>query len=860
MEQPITKKQLPNGLLVMLKEIHTAPIISHWVWYRVGSRNEIPGCTGISHWVEHMQFKGTPQFPASVLDKAISREGGFWNAFTYLDWTTYFETMPSEKIDLALRLEADRMMNTEYTNDEVASERTVIISERQGNENQPLFRLGEELQAMAFRVHSYHHEVIGDLADLQSMQREDLDKHYRMYYTPNNAVLAVAGDFKTDEMLHRIEELFASIPAGVAPPTPSRQEPPQSGERRVTMEGPGETTFIQFAHHAPAGTDRDFFALTVLDSLLTGPSSLNMFGGGISNKTSRLYQALVDGELAVSVSGGLQATIDPFLHTITVVLRPERVHDEVLAVLNDEIKRLQDAPPQIEELNRAVKQARALFAYGSEFDHQPGVLARVLRDVRQLRLVRYLSGPACSCHASRCATRSSDLFAPAKPHLWGLLTLREWRGDMMRQPGTPMIHSLPGPDDITRVVLPNGIVVLARANFNSPSVALTGYLPAGSLSDPDDKLGLADFAASGLMRGTAHRDFQAIYDALESAGASLGFDGGTHTTGFGGRALAEDLSMLLELISQALRQPVFPENQVERLRAQVLTGLAIRAQDTGEMASLAFDKIVYAGHPYSRPDEGVPETVQSITRQDLLDFHQRYFSPREMVVVVVGAVEPSRAVDLVAAVLADWGNPQQVDLPDLPHLKPLQATSTEVVSIPGKYQSDIVMGVAGPPRRSPDFVAASLGNSVLGQFGMMGRIGDAVREKAGLAYYAYSSLSGGMGPGPWSISAGVDPANVEQAQALIRQEIARFVSQPVDAAELADSQANFIGRLPLSLESNSGVAGALLNLERYDLGLDYYFRYADMVRAVTVEDVLAAAQHYLHPDKLGIAIAGPPAS
>ncbi len=350
----------------MLKEIHTAPIISHWVWYRVGSRNEVAGFTGVSHWVEHMQFKGTPQFPSTVLDKAISREGGFWNAFTYLDWTTYFETMPAEKIDLALRLEADRMVNSQFDPQEVASERTVIISERQGNENEPLFRLGEELQALAFRVHSYHHEVIGDLADLETMQRDDLYRHYRQYYTPNNAVIAVAGDFESEVMLGRIRELFEPIPAGEALLQRIRPEPAQSGERRFTLEGPGETTYIQFAHRAPAASDPDFFPLTVLDSLLTGPSSLNMFGGGISNKTSRLYRALVEGELAVSVYGGLQATIDPFLHTITIYVRPGCSVEKVLSKLEDEIKRLQEAPPSPDELARAVKQARALFAYGSE--------------------------------------------------------------------------------------------------------------------------------------------------------------------------------------------------------------------------------------------------------------------------------------------------------------------------------------------------------------------------------------------------------------------------------------------------------------------------------------------------------------
>lgn len=419
------------------------------------------------------------------------------------------------------------------------------------------------------------------------------------------------------------------------------------------------------------------------------------------------------------------------------------------------------------------------------------------------------------------------------------------------------LHSLPGPDDITRHQLPNGIVLLTRPNFNSPSVAMTGYLPSGAIFDPDEQLGLADFTAAALMRGTAQRDFQAVYDALESAGASLGFNGGTHTVSFGGKALAEDLDLLLDLVSESLRQPVFPDEQVERLRAQLLTGLQIRAQDTGEMASLAFDQIVYAGHPYSRPEEGYIETVQAISRQDLVDFHLRYFGPRGMVIVVVGAVEPARVIAGVEKVFGDWQNPQQPEQPSLPSLTSLQDNQTQRVTIAGKYQADIVMGVAGPPRRSPDFMAAYVGNSVLGQFGMMGRIGDSVRERAGLAYYASSSISGGLGPGPWRVSAGVNPANVEKAIDLIRQEIARFVSEPVLADELADSQANYIGRLPLTLESNGGVAGALLNLERYDLGLDYYRRYADLVREVTVDAVLETASRYLHPERLGIAIAGP---
>jgi zinc protease len=358
---------LDNGIKVLLKEIHTAPLISSWVWYRVGSRDEITGHTGISHWCEHMQFKGTPNHPSNLLERAVARDGGIWNAFTYFDWTTFFETMPSDKIDLGLRIEADRMTNSLFDEKEVASERTVVISEREGSENEPMFLLGEAVQNAAFRTHPYHHEIIGDLPDLMSMSRADLFAHYRTFYSPNNALISIAGDFKTSKMLGKIKEIYEPIPPGTTPPRIARPEPIATGEHRLTVEGPGETTYLDISYHAPAANDPDFFPLTVLDSLLAGPSSLNMFGGGgTSNKTSRLYRALVEKELAVSVSGGLAATSDPFLYSVVITVHPNRKPEEVMAAFDNEINAIKDNIIREEEIVRAIKQARALFAYGSE--------------------------------------------------------------------------------------------------------------------------------------------------------------------------------------------------------------------------------------------------------------------------------------------------------------------------------------------------------------------------------------------------------------------------------------------------------------------------------------------------------------
>lgn len=224
-------------------------------------------------------------------------------------------------------------------------------------------------------------------------------------------------------------------------------------------------------------------------------------------------------------------------------------------------------------------------------------------------------------------------------------------------------NSLPGPEDIHREVLSNGIAILTRSNFNSPSVSISGYIQTGSLLDPDEKLGLADFATSALLRGTANHSFDSLYNELESVGASLGFDSGLHTTSFSGRALAEDLSLLLGLLSEAMRQPVFPADEVEKLRSQLLTGLAIRLQDTSDMADITFDEILYEGHPYARSEDGNPDTIKAITCQELADYHRLGFGPRGMVISVVGAVEPQKAIDLVQRALGDWKNPEQRELP-----------------------------------------------------------------------------------------------------------------------------------------------------------------------------------------------------
>lgn len=419
------------------------------------------------------------------------------------------------------------------------------------------------------------------------------------------------------------------------------------------------------------------------------------------------------------------------------------------------------------------------------------------------------------------------------------------------------LAALPGPDTIRREELPNGIVVLIRENFSSPSVVLSGYLLAGALANTADTAGLAFMTAIAMTRGTQTRSFQQIFESIESIGARLSLHGGTHSTAFQGKALAEDLGVLLEILADVLQNPSFPKAEFERLRAQQLTALAIREQDTGARAQMAFDTLVYPNHPYRMSTGGYVETISALTLADLRKFHRDYFNPSGLVISIVGAVKADRVLDLVVTTLGRWDAKPRREMPDLPVLKPLKKSRRAEVRLEGKTQSDLVIGAAGPSRYDGDYLAAALGNSVLGKFGMYGRIGKAVRVSAGLAYYAYSAISGGPGPGPWQVIAGVNPKDENRAIEIVQKEIGLFTSRRVSAEELFENKASFIGRLPMQFESNEGVAGAISHMERYDLGLDYYQRYQDRIAGITRDQVLDVGQRFLDPERLAVAIAGP---
>lgn len=417
--------------------------------------------------------------------------------------------------------------------------------------------------------------------------------------------------------------------------------------------------------------------------------------------------------------------------------------------------------------------------------------------------------------------------------------------------------NLPGPQNITRTVTENGITVLSFSNFNTRSVFIVGLIEGGSIYDPKDKLGLAHFTSSMLTRGTEKRGFSAYHHALEERGANLVFSSGARHTAFSGKSLAEDARLLFDLAAEGLLHPAFEKKYVQRLRNQLLASLAIRDQDTSEVASMLLDRLLFGSHPYGEPVDGRADTIANIQRVDLVDFHARTYQPKGMILAAAGAVEAKAIAQMAEEYFAVWEGVSGEN----PSPPPLPTPPAEIVRrhthLDEKSQVDLEMGTLGPARTSEDYLPVYLGNNILGQFGLMGRIGSAVRSRAGLAYHASSGVSAWSDSGTWEFSAGLNPDNMEQAEALMRAEIRRFLEEPVSQEELDDSRSHLIGRMPLSLESNAGVANAILTMERFQLGLDYFQQYATRLKAVTAEGILAASRRYLHPDRLAVASAGP---
>ncbi|MBM3266460.1 MAG: insulinase family protein [Candidatus Sericytochromatia bacterium] len=873
----VKEVKLANGMTVLLRENRAAPAVTWMVLYRVGSANEGPGTTGAAHLLEHMLFKGTQKFKKGQISQVLGRNGANFNASTSPDFTNYFETYSSDRLELGLMIEADRMRNALILDAERQPEMTVVRNELERGENNPEFNLYDAVKAAAFTSHPYHHPVIGYRSDVEGISTDDLKALYNTYYHPNNAVAILVGDFDTPQAVSLIKRHFEGIPASPRRiPANYTKEEPQVGERRVTLRRWGETNAISMAWHIPEAASKDTAPLSLAEAILAH---------GVN---ARLERALVDGGLATKAEAWAEQNKDPGLFWVSAVLRPGVTHKAVEDALNAEVERLRTTDVGAAELRIAKNQAEAAYTYRSDgtsgvawslgiwamidrwqrfyelLEEMRGVTAQDIRAVAQKYLTpdnRTVGWYVASKDIPRVASVEESAKAKATP------AQKQFVDRYLTQPWEARPAPLPPATGIATERLPNGLQVAVVRNDANPTVAIDGWVKAGWILDKAEaggRYGTAALTAALLDKGTTKRAKARFARDLESVGASLSFASGTEQTTFRGRAVSKDWPRLVEALIESLATPAFADEELKLTREIAISRLQQAEEQPAQRASrVLMQKLYPPGHPFHQPDpDQAIADMKALTAGELKAFHGRFFGPNVTAITVVGDVEPQAVIAKIRELTAAWRAAQEVDLDrQIPgwNIPMVRETRPFIETMLDKSNVEIRVGlVANLRRRDREYYAARVANWILGGSTLTGRLGNKLRDELGLTYGTGSTLAAGRVPGPWIASVTVNRRNVPVAYSALLDIVRTFVREGPSETEVADAKSAMIGQQAVSLASNAGMAQSLSEILYYGFEpATYWSNVSREFGAITVERARNAAIKLINPNNAITVVAGP---
>jgi len=864
----VKELRLPNGLQVLVKESHTTPVAVVMTYFHVGSRNEVNGLTGTSHFNEHMAFKGAGFMKKGDLDKLVASAGGENNAFTWYDCTAYHIKLPAKDVELALKIWAATMADTKFVPEEFAAERQVIISELQGGENDPGQILFRNMTSAMFNVHPYQWPVVGWFEDLENVDRDAAYKYWRDYYCPNNATLIVVGDVKAAQVFEWAKKYYGKIAKRDLPKSKISQEPPQRGEKRleVRMAAPAATCSIGW--RTPRATDPDAPTLELISALLG------------SGRTSRFYQSIVETQKAQDASAWFGRLLDPFGFFVDATALnggadPKPLEEALLA----EVEKLKNTPVSEAELARIKKQYRAARVFSRQsvmgLAEELGegiILANDWSFTQKFEeAVQRVTPEDIQRVAAKYFTpenRTVGWLIPTQPGgegfgagQIGAQRRPSWPKRALRS--VPLAERLPKePQPIlkesgpVRKVLPNGMTVIVQHSPDNPSVSFSGSILAGSAFDPRGREGLAALTADMLDRGTSSRSSKRIAEEVENVGASFTFAASRDTLGITGIALKEDFPAVLQVLADCLLNPTFPPDEFEKAKLQMLSSIDQREQDTAALCErLGWEELFPADHPYHFPSDGYKESVSLLSREDTVSFWHRYGRPDTTILVLVGDISPDEGYALCERLFGAWTGEGPRPVLFAPEVSLAEAL-TRTAEIADKTQADIGIFTQGVSRRDPNFLKVRLLNYILGG-DFSSRIMSKVRDELGLAYYAYSMFNASWGAGPHVVRMGVNPKNLQKALDAAKTEMAKFHQNGITAEELKRAQGAYAGSILVRLDTNAALAAALLEYETYGWGLDYNKRFDDIVRKLTLSELNELARKFFDPDKAVTVIVKP---
>ncbi len=869
------KYSLPNGLEVILSPKRGLPMVAVNLWYHVGPANEDKGRTGFAHLFEHMMFQSSKHVPADAHIRLLEAAGASdLNGTTDYDRTNYFETVPSNQVELALWLESDRMGYLLEKVDQAAlsNQQDVVRNERrQSVENEP-YGLAEEtmVQTLFPAGHPYYGNVIGSHEDIQAAKLEDVKRFFREYYAPNNASLAIVGDFDPAQMKALVQKYFGSLKRGPAVPPIKAETPKITSERRKVVNARVELPRAYMAWLTspilkPGDADADI-AATIL-------------GGG---RSSRLYKKLVyEKQIAQDVSAQQYSLMLGSIFQIQATARPGHTAEELEKAIEEELALFRSKPAETREIERArngietniIGGLERLGGFGgiadrlNSYNHYLGNPDYLQQDVQRYRGVTAAtlqtfardqlaqSGrvvmhvvPGQPAALSQVATPPASQAAAGEGE--AINADEPWRSEMPK-PGAARTLQLATPLSET---LPNGLTLILNERRGLPIVAANLVLRTGSDANPLDKPGLANFAAAMLDEGTSTRNALQIADEVAQLGASLGISSSMDATTLSARSLSKNFPATVDLLADVTLRPSFPAEEIERQRASRLAQVIQQRDNPNQVAAQVTAAALYGPqHPYGYSEIGTEAALKSVSRADMEGFWKQNFVPNNAALVVAGDISMSELRAMAEKAFGAW----QRGTPAQPALGAPATTSARVVIVdkPGSPQTQLRVASIGAPRSSPDFRPMQVMNLALGGL-FSSRINMNLREEHGYTYGANSQFSFRRAAGPFQIASGVRTDVTAAAVGEIFKEVRGMVEKPVSADELQKAKDSLANSLPGAFESSANAVGNFSNVFLYNLGLDYYTRYAEQVNAVTTDQTLAVSKKYLVPGSMVVVAVG----
>jgi zinc protease len=856
----IERRVLANGLAVVVREDHRLPRLTAMLAYRVGSVNEPEGLTGVSHFFEHMVFKGSAKYKRGDIDLVTYRCGGENNAYTTHDMTGYWFHVHSSHLDEVLDILADTCGNSTLDPAEFDLERGPVLQEMNIWLDGPWGELERSLEKTIYTQSRYRHPVLGWREDVEKLTRDRMVEYYKAYYKPNNASLVIVGDVKKEDVFRRAEKFFGAIPRGKDAGEAHWGEPAQTEERKVEVktELPSDR-FIMAFRTDKAGSDGDL-TLDLISAVLGEGRNSRL-------KTKLVHELELAGENNVEVFNYSRRHEGVFYVQVEVALdgSPEKARNATI----EELEALASKPLKERELRRAKNLIRSKFAFDLESQNELTSKMGYFEALGQPDYIRTYMDRIEGITPEQVMAVAKKTFTPQNRTIAiGLAKPKRAasepglkRGPPKRSPaGLLGAQEAPVLGELREEKLANGLTLIAKRRSDVPVLTIQAMVNAGQLFEPEDKAGLAELVGSLLDEGI--EDDHGRRRSGDEIAGDIEFVGGqyaTSTNGVSVKVLSEHSEIAFNLVRDLLRYPSFPKARFEKLREDQIAEIESMDQDPTRVARRLFFENIYRGHPFHRPAIGYMETVKALTLDDVEAYYHRLYRPENTIVVAVGDVDPSAALQELRSRLDSWKGDGPWKAPEI--AKAVRQTDARPVYHTYKAtQVRIHLGHVGIERTNPDFFALRVMETILSTSpGFTNRLARNVRDLQGLAYDVSGSITMGSGQaaGPFQVVLGVEGKDKDRGLQAVMKELTQFLKDGPTAEEVKDAKSYLLSSFVTSWETVEDLADYLLAGKRYGLGLDYAGKYYKAVGSVTPEEVLRVARKYIDLDHLTTVIVGP---